>query len=176
MASLTDLTARQEEIRGRLAEIDRDAGGDQFTDTQREEWNSLNEEFEQNVKHIQELEARAERLERVADDPRHVEDDKPVFQRGRKKSRVPDDPTDMAAYRNLAGDLDELKSAYLEGALRIAENMVPVHDGANREDAQARVSDVLRNVDNPDDRMFARRFIATSVSYTHLTLPTNSRV
>src|SRR6185369_4238129 len=40
---------------------------------EREEWNSLNEERDQNVRLIDELEARAERLRELADEPAAIE-------------------------------------------------------------------------------------------------------
>lgn len=163
MEALTKLRERQAEVRSRLAEIDADAGGAQFTDSQRDEWNTLNGELEANEKHIAELEARAQRLDEIARNPegRVESETRTQFSRGLPKL-VPDDPSDIAAYRNMARDMDQLHQGYQEGALRLVERMVPGNPDANREKAQERVESLLRHVDDPSDREIARRVIVTS--------------
>jgi len=163
MGALTDLQARQGSIKTRLKEIDADADGEPFTDSQRSEWNDLNEEFERNAKHISELEARSERLAALVGEERHVESEpKASYSRGVKKSRVPDDPTDLASYRSLSGSIDDLHNAYKEGALRINDRMHSAMPNVDREATQERVERILTTVDSPEDRSFARRVINTS--------------
>jgi HK97 family phage major capsid protein len=62
----------------------------------------------------------------------------------------------------MAGNVDELHQAYLEGALRINERMTPADPYADVERTQAHVEKVLRSVDSAEDRSFARRVINTS--------------
>jgi HK97 family phage major capsid protein len=163
MDALNKLRARQTEIREALQELDSDAGGEQFTDAQRDEWNRLNAELETNEKHIVELDARMKRLTELTEAGSVEREEKPAF-RGRpaQKTHVPEDPTNLTDYRRTTSSIDELHDAYLEGALRITERMVPAHPDVRREDAQERVEKLLRQHDNPDGREIARRIIATS--------------
>lgn len=160
MATLDELRSRQTEIRSRLEQIDADANGERFTETQTQEWNDLNSEFDSNRAHIDELEARQRVLEeRVS--AGSVESEPQTTRRGRKQL-VPDDPSDIVAYRNLARDVDQLHAAYKEGALRLNERMVPANAEADREASQARIEKLVRNVDSDNDPALSRRIIATS--------------
>jgi HK97 family phage major capsid protein len=162
MATLNDLRNRQTEIRSRLQEIDQEADGQRFTDSQTVEWNDLNEELENIRQHVEELEARQARLEDLTR-AGSVESEKRVdYSRGVKKTRVPDDPSDLTAYRAMTSSIDEYNAALKEGALKIVENMVPANPHANREDAQARIDQLVRYTDSTDDPALSRRIIATS--------------
>lgn len=163
MASVTDLQTRQASISTRLREIDADADGAPFTDSQRDEWNALNEEFEANRKQIEELEARAKRLAELVDRDSVETEQRMVTQRGgRNRKRVPDDPTDMQAYRSLAGSIDELHNSYKEGALQIIERMDTPVPGTDKEGTQGHLERLLKVVDHPEERALARRVITTS--------------
>lgn len=162
MATLGDLQTRQTEIRSRLQEIDTEAAGERFTDTQTQEWNALNDELEANRAHIEELEARQARIDDLVR-AGSVESEQPVrYSRGVKKSRVPDDPGDLMAYRQTTNSIDELNDAYKEGALRLNERMVPAAHDADREGSQERIERLVRHVDSQDDPVLSRRIIATS--------------
>lgn len=162
MATLDTLRARQAEIRSRLEEIDKDADGQRFTDVQTSEWNDLNAELESNRAHIEELEARQERIADLARTGSVETEQRTSYTRGVKKSRVPDDPSDLLAYRQMTSSIDEYNAALKEGALKIVENMVPANRNANREDAQARIDQLVRYTDSTDDPALSRRIIATS--------------
>lgn len=159
--TLGQLQERQTEIRSRLEEIDRQAAGDMFSDTQAEEWNALNTELESNAKHVQELQARQARIEDLAKAGSVEQADAPE-RRGFKKSRVPDDPSDLVAYRNSAGNVNELMSAYQEGALRINERMTSLNYDVDLEATQERMEKLLKSSDDPQERALAQRVIATS--------------
>ena len=161
--TLTGLQARQTEIRARLEEIDAAAGGDVFSEDQRTEWNALNEELERNRKHIEELDARMARLEEIERSGSVEAEPKSeaYYARGRPRL-VPDDPSDLIAYRAHARDVDQLHEAYLEGALKIVEHMNPADGRADRERSQERVDQLVRYTDSPQERAVARRIIATS--------------
>ena len=161
MEALDRLRSRQTEIRSRLQEIDAAADGERFSDEQRSEWNDLNAELEANDEHIKELEAREVRLAELAGAGSVENEPKTRTNRGRP-SRVPEDPTDLAGYRQVAGNIDELHEGYLEGALRLTEKMTPAHHKADRERTQEHVENILRYSDDEHDRSFARRVIATS--------------
>lgn len=160
MEALDRLRSRQTEIRSRLEEIDAEAQDGRFSDEQRSEWNDLNAELDANGETIAELEARKARLGELTGDGRIEAEPKPRF-RG-KTSRVPEDPTDLMAYRQVAGNIEELHDGYLEGALRIVDGMAPADARADREATQAHVDHLLRHTDDGESRDFARRVIATS--------------
>lgn len=160
MASVDDLRARNGEINARLEEIDAAAAGQAFTDEQRDEWNALNNEVEANKKLIAELEARVARIAELSDSPEHVEKER-VVARPQTKKRVPDDPTDLHAYRNLSSSVEELSRAYQEGAMRVVERIVPAVEGADEDASKARLERALRQGDT-ENKALARRIISTS--------------
>jgi HK97 family phage major capsid protein len=164
MATLEELRARQAEIDTRLREIHAESKGEKFNVEQRDEWNALNDELVANEEHIHELEARQARLEELASRGSVESEQRTVYSRGNKKSRVPDDPTDLMAYRQTASNIDDLHDAYMEGALRLNEKMMPANFDADIEKSQERVDKLLRYVDSHDDPMLAKRIIATSSS------------
>ncbi len=161
MATLADLQSRQTEIRSRLQEIDADAAGERFAEAQTAEWNELNDEFERNIELIKELEARAQRIDRLTSEGSVEKEPESRYSRGRPKL-VPDDATDLAAYRTHARDVDQLHDGYLEGALSLIEQMQPADARANRDASKERVDQLLRYTDKADERALARRIIATS--------------
>lgn len=162
MANLTDLQTRQTEIRSRLAEIDKEADGERFTADQSAEWNNLNEELEGNREHIEELEARQKRVEELTIAGSVEPEPMRSYNRAATKKIVPDDLSDITAYRQHAGNIDELHDGYREGALRLVERMVPVGNKVDREGTQERLDTLLRTVDSPSDRALAQRIIKTS--------------
>lgn len=169
MASVTELEARQEEIRTSIKEIDAEHAGEAFPDDVKERWNELNGELEANAATIAELRARKERLEELADAPENAETEERFRATSRGKrvvSHVPDDPTQLEEYRNRTSNMHDLERAYRDGAMQIVEGMVPSHPDAKREDVQAHVARLLDTVDTRrgDDgtRALARRIIMTS--------------
>lgn len=162
MATLSDLQTRQAEIKTRLREIDSAADGERFTDAQTDEWNALNAELEELRKHVEELEARQARIQELSRAGSVEEEERVTYTRGVKKGRVPEDPSDLMAYRQAARSLDDLHAAYKEGALRLNERMVPANSEADREASQERIEKLVRNVDSDQDPALSRRIIATS--------------
>jgi HK97 family phage major capsid protein len=161
MATLDSLRTREAEIGTRLREIDQAADGERFTDSQTDEWNSLNTELEELRVHMAELEARQTRLGELVRNG-SVETEQRNFARGVKKSRVPDDPSDLTAYRQMTSSIDEYNAALKEGALKIVENMVPANPEADREGSQARIDKLVRYTDSTNDPALSKRIIATS--------------
>lgn len=161
MATLGELQQRQTEIRSRLQEMDAEAAGERFTESQTQEWNSLNDELEANRTHIEELEARQQRIDELVRVGSVESETRTSYARGVKK-RVPDDPTDMLAYRQIAGNVDELHAAYKEGALRLNERTVPANFEADEDASKTRIEKLIRFVDSEEDPALSRRIIATS--------------
>lgn len=161
MASVTDLEARNEEIRSALKDLDAEAAGETFDETAKSRWNELNDELDANEKTIAELKARAERLAALGSRESNVETERTgAHFHTRKASVVPDDPTRLEDYRRNATSIDELERAYVDGAMKIVdEKYRAALPGVSREEAQGDVENLLRNV---NDREVALRVIATS--------------
>ncbi len=160
MASVTELEARQAEIRTRLKDIDSEAAGEVLVDDARTEWNNLNEELDANLAAVAELKARFARLEAISTDDQRVEGEiayAPV--RGKRvSSHVPDDPTQIEDYRRTATSLDDLEQAYKDGARKIIERSYRhSHPSVSREESQDDL-DKLVGI----DREVAIRAISTS--------------
>src|SRR6185312_12045397 len=73
MASVSDLNARNEEIRSALKDIEVENAGQAFDDDTKARWNDLNEELESNDKLVEELEARRARIEELSNSTRNTE-------------------------------------------------------------------------------------------------------
>jgi HK97 family phage major capsid protein len=159
MATVTDLNARNEEIRSALKDIDVENAGQTFDDATKARWNELNEELETNRATIKELEARRARVEEVFAKEESTESERQFqFQTRSPANRVPDDPTALEEYRLRAGSLDELNQAYRDGAMKlIDERYRHAHPKVAREQAQ---QDAERLIGL--DEEVALRFITTS--------------
>ena len=161
MRTVEEYEARQSEIRARIEEIDSDYAGVSFDDQARGEWNTLNEELEENAKIIDELRARRDRVEAIATSPAHIEPERDLSYSTRRRptaSRVPDDPSNLAEYRNLSNNLDDLEQAYRDGARKVLETRFRhAHPAVSREEGQDDVDKLIGR-----DREVALRVIATS--------------
>jgi HK97 family phage major capsid protein len=167
MATVSDLSTRQEEITERLKEIGAEFQAKDMDDETRAEWNNLNEELEANIKSIEERKAVEERIRALSNKPENTETAQMPATRGKRVvSNVPDDPTRIEEYRNLNNTMDDLEQAYRDGAMKIIERFRPAHPDVTREKAQDNVARLLDTVDTThgDDgpRAIARRVIATS--------------
>ncbi len=159
MASLTQLEERNGEIRTALKNLEADNAGEEFDDGSRDQWNTLNAEFDANNKLITELEARRSRLEQLGDSERNTERE-PAHFNTRKASHVPDDPTAYEAYRTMSNTIEDLDQAYVDGAMKIVEDRYRTAiPGVSKEEAQDDAERLIRGV---NDKEVALRFIATS--------------
>jgi len=164
--SVADIDARSDEARNRIKELDAAAAGEMFSEEQRDEWNALNTELEALAKHRAELVARQEVVAKLYGEDRG-EDEQPKPRTGvSARKAVPEDLTDLSAYRQHNGSFDQLSDAYREGAKRLVERMRPAGEGADREATQERLERLLDGIDtaNRDGEKgtLARRIIATS--------------
>ena len=159
MASVTQLEERQEEIRAALKDLEVDNAGEEFDEKSRDQWNTLNAEFDSNRKLVSELEARRARLDALGESDRNTERE-PVHFNVKKGSRVPDDPTDYEGYRQRATSIEDLDEAYVDGAMKIVEDKYRTSlPGVSKEEAQDDAERLIRGV---RDKEVAMRFIATS--------------
>jgi HK97 family phage major capsid protein len=160
MATLTELEARQAEIRTRLEEIDRDNAGEAFPEEVRSEWNDLNGELDANEVLIAELHARRERLEALSGSERHAEPERVTRRASARGSRVPDNVFDVAEYRSLTRSDDEYRQALRDGAMRAVEGASFPHPDARPDEQRERIEHLLDTKDS--DGTFARRVLETS--------------
>jgi len=124
----------------------------------------LNVELDTLDETLVELEARRERVADLANREQNTESESQIIargSRGKKASRVPDDPTDLASYRNLSGSVSEVSQAYRDGAMTLVERMHFAHPDSKRERDQENVERLLDRFDG-EARPLARRIIATS--------------
>ena len=160
--SIEQIEARQAEIRQRLAEIDAEFAGERLPDDRRAEWNDLNGELEANDELLDEVRARRERLEAVANRPQNQEPERTPRTSRNGDSRVPDNPFDLAEYRARTSSEAEYRQALRDGAMKVVEISEGSFSHPDRtvEDQQG---DIARLLDKADmDGSFARRVIETS--------------
>ena len=149
-------TTAREELREHLRELDTQANGQALTAEQRADFEETTTFLENDLEPvIAELEVRAQTIARVAGDENRTE--RPTFALPTIR-KSPDDPFDLAGYRQRASSIDDLPAAYVEGAKRVLE--VVQFPTLERAKAQERVTDLLGRVyGEPGDA--ARRMIAT---------------
>lgn len=167
LVTIEEYEARQTEIRTRLKDIDAENTGQRLSEDANTEWVELNEELDANTETIEELHARKKRVAELAGNDRNNERETLSTRGKRVSSHVPDDPTQIEAYRSHATSFDDLEQAYRDGAMQILErNFRPAHPEISREDAQENVGRMLDTIDQGlgDDgpRSIARRVIMTS--------------
>ncbi len=168
--TLDELREHLETVTDRIKAIDAQHQGRDLTPEAQTEFDSLRDERIETEKSIRHREEREAYLLRLADKPEHTENGEPEPYRSglqvRKATRVPDDPTNLAEYRSLSNNLDDLEQAQRDGAMKIVERMRPAHPDITREQAQENVARMLDTIDHErgDDgpRSLARRVIVTS--------------
>lgn len=162
-------TARQSEIRARLAEIDTEHAGATLPDDVQTEWDTISTEYDEHARAIEATNARAEQLRALAAQPAATERVGPQAGAGATRGgygrqapafhRRPEDIYDLASARQQARSLDEMAGIYQDRALRAIE--ISAYPGApSREDAQSRAEHLLRTVDTEDGQL-ARRMLTT---------------
>lgn len=151
--SIEERTARQDEIRSRLAEIDVQFAGDALPDDVRAEWDTLNDENSKHDIAIADMKARQERLVTLdGDAARSVE----VGGATRTSSTVVKAPENVWAlpeYRKRAHSVDELPELYVEGAKRAMELIPQDQDQGTAH----KLSNLMRSIDDPG--ALARRIL-----------------
>lgn len=153
---------RRDEIRSRLADIDREHSGAELPSEIRSEWDDLNREFEEHGRAIRSAEERMARLQELSDTEASTEApaasrtfSSPSFVSRRTEASV----YDLTSLRNSARSPEEMGSLMRDNALRAIE--ISRFPGvANREAAQERAAFLVENVDGKDGAL-ARRMLQT---------------
>jgi HK97 family phage major capsid protein len=161
------MSKRIEELREHLAgvierqkEIDAEYAGEVFPREAQDEFDALRAEQEETKAAIKHLEERQAVMEELANHDNNIETDRQfeLAPRGRRVvSRVPDDPTDVVAYRNNVTNLDDLNQAYKDGSRKLLERFRPSHPHVSREEAQNDIDGLIEK-----DTEVALRMITTS--------------
>jgi|SwirhisoilCB1_FD_contig_81_1766250_length_1759_multi_2_in_0_out_0_2 HK97 family phage major capsid protein len=160
--TLEELRSHEEAVKARSTELAKEYENRDFPSDVEEEFDRLKVELAETRKRIEEREARYAYIESLSTDEKKTETEARFtgahFQT-RRASKVPEDPTDIAGYRSLSNNLDDLNEAYGEGARRIVDSAyIPTGDAAK---SKERMEYLLEECDDRE-KSVARRFIHTS--------------
>lgn len=168
-ATIDDLRARQDSIRLRLSEIDREFEGRGFPDDVSEEWNRLNEEYDDNTGLIDQLSARAERIRSIGgeDGSDPTTSSRSVERPQRFNTTRGGDPWDLAQTRSALSS-ENGGRLLRDQALRAVEASTFPHEGVDEARAREHIERLLDGGDLDDRGMalnrtqvIARHIIAT---------------
>lgn len=163
-ATVEELEARRNEIKGRLSELDQEFAGKDFPADVRTEWNQLNTEFDAIGPRIAHLSARQARLAQIAEGQPEPTESRYGFSAPRKPESMQGDIFDLSTVRVGADNLDEMDRQIRDRALKAIEiGRYGVPDGRNeksKEERQASAERVLTQTPDPD-RTLARQILAT---------------
>lgn len=162
--SVAERTERQGEIRARLGEIDSEYNGAALPEDVRAEWDSLDQEYEEHERAIQDDAKRKERIRALADVPgatEKVDNSKAGYGQARNAAFHPsrENIYDVSELRNKARSIDELPQLYRDNAMRAVEQ-AKFPGVKNREEAQGQAERLLETIDD-DQGTLARRLLVT---------------
>ncbi len=147
--NIEELEARQDEIRSRVQEIDREHPGEELPEAKRSEWNDLNEEFERNEKQLSELRARKARVEELRGSEEHQEPTSTPSPFQTRKSGVArgEDIWDLSTVRASVSNPEEAGRVLRDRALVALEGADFAHERADPDAARAHVESLIRSCD-----------------------------
>lgn len=164
--TVEERSARQSEIRARLAEIDQEYSGAELSDEARAEFDSLSEEYDKHERAISAQEARRARLASIEPDSeqgarstQRGADSGPAF------SRKPENIYDLAEARSQARSIDELPSIYRDRAMRAVEQ-ARFPGAEDRAAAQRQVERLLDTVDDEHGTLARQVLVTGSPTYS----------
>jgi HK97 family phage major capsid protein len=158
-ATIEERGARASEIDARLAEIDTEYAGDSMPDEARDEWNALNEEREENIRILDELIARRERLKELAKEPKAHEAGATFNTGGSKSER---DIYDLVSYRQESRSEEHQAQLLHDGARRAIESSSFAI--RNQEAAQEHVEHLMDTARGEDQTGTIARLVLTTGS------------
>ena len=156
LKTIEEYEARQGEIKGRVAEIDAEFAGEALPDDVRDEWNTLNKEYDDNVVRIEELKARRARVEELS--TREENREGAPFHVGRTQTES--DIYDLAAVRTASRNHEEEARMLRDNALRAVERTTFPHERAEATKVRDHIARLLERKDNEDGRL-ARHLLTT---------------
>ena len=160
LRGLDAFRAADAELTARLAELDKEAEGQGFNEAQRAEFEAIGgmDGLQAKVRAtIDELEIREQTIKAAQNQPRSIESANfPTF----NVQRVPDDSFDLKAYRQRANSVDELPTAYRDGAMRVIEKaQFPTSQSPDRE--RAHIAALIAKHKDEGHGAISRRVIGT---------------
>lgn len=161
--TIEELRARLAEIRGRLQEIDNEYRSQELPEEARTEWNNLNEEFEERTTTLNELEARAARVEELNGEG-ESESREAGFQVGARTGRPQgEDIFDLSTIRSSVANPEEARSELRSRALTAIEQADFPHEDADADAVRSHIEHLMRSVKVPkgQEGMFERHLLAT---------------
>ena len=130
--TIEELEQRQTEIKADLKQLDAEYAGQILPEEEREKWNALNTEHDQNEEMLEELRARKERLVKFADNPDNVErgTDFGSFQMARPSATRGNDIWDTTTIRaDLFSSPEKMREESVDRAKRAIESaVIPILD------------------------------------------------
>jgi HK97 family phage major capsid protein/HK97 family phage prohead protease len=160
--TVEERTARQSEIRARLAEIDTEYAGAALPEDVQTEWDELNTEHDEHQRSIESALARQERIRALGDKPGAGERSNP--RETPAHIRRPENIYDLSAVRQEARSVDELGALYRDRAMRAVEQ-ARFPGAEDRSKAQARVEKLLDSVDDEQGTLARRILVTGSPTY-----------
>ena len=156
--TVEERAARQDEIKSRLTAIDSEFDGSVLPEEVRQEWESLNSEFDDHARAIQETEERRARVAAIVNNkPSATEPGDGARTMPGVIVRDTVNIWDLSEARKQARSVDDLPDIYRERAKRAIE---VGRFGGDKQAAQTRAEHLLDTIDNKDATL-ARRMLAT---------------
>jgi HK97 family phage major capsid protein len=160
--NIEELEARISEAKGRLQELgslitkeSRD-----LNEEERGEWNTLNEQIESDKESLKERRAVLARVEELAEDPAHRDEERPNFQTRKPDALQGEEIWDLTNYSGDAFNPQASVRKMADGAKRAIERTVPAHEGVNREDVQSHLERLQARLDGKNGA-FSRHLLMT---------------
>lgn len=138
--SIEDLIAELSGLRSQVTELDEEFAGRSMTPEARETWNELNTQIDDNNALVEELRARTARLEQVAAEPDHIEDERSIPQVRRPGAVRNEDIYDLSSIRSNMFDTTTGSNELRDRALRSIDASV---FAGNVEDCRSHVAGLL---------------------------------
>lgn len=155
--TIDERLARQDEIKGRMAEIDAAFKTELLPTEEQREYDTLRAEYVENEKVITQLELRRSQLEEISAAPEAREE--VAFQTRRPGVVTGDDVYDLSTVRGSFQNPHEMVREVSDRAKRAIERAEFPHEEANREDVQGHVEKLLQR-DSANGEV-ARRLLET---------------
>ena len=160
--TVAERAARQDEIKARLTEIDKDYSASEMPDEVRAEWDKLGDEFDEHARALEDVRQRQERLARMGANGGERRVERGSFEAPQVIKRA-ENIYDLTEARNQARSPEELSTVLRSRAKQAIEE--GRFAGIDREAAQTRAEQLLDTVDDKDGSLAKRMLVTGSPLY-----------
>ena len=160
--TVAERAARQDEIKARLTEIDKDYSASEMPDEVRAEWDKLGDEFDEHARALEDVRQRQERLARMGANSGERRVERGSFEAPQVIKRA-ENIYDLTEARNQARSPEELSTVLRSRAKQAIEE--GRFAGIDREAAQTRAEQLLDTVDDKDGSLAKRMLVTGSPLY-----------